>query len=397
MNLPNPMRCNVLVAGGGVAGVPAAVAAARLGMSVVLLEREAFLGGAGVSALHRYICGLYLNGDKPPADTLNAGIQREIVDRLCALSPSSAPVRLGRVWGFPFETEHLKTVYTDLARQEANLTIVSSSALESVRCESGRIVTMTMRTADGTREIAASAVVDCTGSGEVIRLSGAPFKIAPDHERQTSGCTFQMDGIEGDRELLGVKIAWLLSRLPADETVELPFFAGFAPGAEADDGFCKLSVPPDLARMGEAHLAGLIVRFHAILAEHLPELRNSRVLRHSGVMEREGIRLMSEWELDEASILDACRFPDGVVRNAWPIEFWDQTGVPGYAYMPDGAHYEIPRRCLHSRSIKNLYAGGRCIAASSRALASIRVMGTCMALGEAAGKEAALFAQHNPL
>jgi len=395
MTSPFPGQCDLLVAGGGVAGLPAAVAAARLGASTLLVEREAFLGGMGVSALHRYICGLYLNGPDAPVDTLNAGITREIVDRLRNLSPASHPVRLGRAWVFPFEPRHLQTVYSDLARIESSLAIMPSTTVQGVSCESGRIRSVTLQTPDGIVELTPSAVIDCTGEGTVIRLSGTPYELAPERERQIAGCTLELDGIEGDRDFIGVKIAWHLARLPAGGKTALPLFAGFAPGPGAQDGFCKLSLPAGLGIKAATQLDELLARLHALLAERLPELRNSRVTRHSGMMERDGIRLAGEWELDETSIIEARTFPDDVVRNAWPIEFWDSTGVPSYSYPPDGAYYGIPVRCLRSRAIRNLFASGRCISASNRSLASTRVMGTCMSLGEAAGIEAALFTQKN--
>jgi len=196
----------------------------------------------------------------------------------------------------------------------------------------------------------------------------------------------------GDRELLGVKIAWVLSRFPAAETRGLPLFAGFVSGSAGSDGFCKFSLPPELDAPGCVPLAERLNRLHALLARHLPEFARSRMLAQSPRMEREGIRLAGLWELDEASLLTSLKFPDGVARSAWPMEFWDPANAtPTFTYPPDGDYAEIPARCLRSCGIINLFATGRCISASSRALAATRVMGTCMALGEAAGSEAALF------
>lgn len=368
------------------AGVSAAVAAARTGVQVVLVEQEAFLGGAGVAALHRFICGLYLNGPDKPADTLNGGLVREIVARLQAIAPTNQPMQMGRVWVFPFETTDLRSVYENLACREANLTIVRSAEVEAVRSESNRILSIRLRTPDGLTTIAPRAVIDATGSGAVIRLSGAAFELARESERQLGGCTIHIGGIAGDRQLLGIKIPWCLSRLPRAEIEELPVFAGFAGGSSKDDGFCKWSVSPESANVDDALFSERIARLHSLLAADLPEFANSRILAYSRAMEREGIRLAGEWELDQDSVLHARKFPDGLVRNAWPIEFWDQRdAAPRYAYPPDGDYYEIPGQCLRSRTISNLIATGRCISASSQALASTRVMGTCMALGEAAG------------
>ena len=384
--------CDILVAGGGVAGVPAAVAAARAGMRVVLAEISGLLGGAGVTALHRHICGLYLNGTAEPEHTLNPGLQREIITRLAALSPSNRPLQMGRVWVLPFKSAHLRSVYETIASDEPNLTVHFSSTVESLACDAERVVAVNIRTPDASIALHPAAIIDATGSGEIIRLSGTPFGLAPESERQLAGCTIHIDNIEGDRELLGVKMAWALARLSASETRGLPLFAGFAPGPDADDGFCKFSLQSTAGPQDHATLADRLTRLHALLAARLPELAHSRVLAGSPRMEREGIRLAGQWELDETSLVAARKFSDGVARSAWPIEFWGPSdAVPRYSYPPDGDYADIPARCLRSRAIANLFAGGRCISASSRALASTRVMGTCMALGEAAGLQAALF------
>jgi len=386
------LACDILVAGGGVAGIPAAVAAARAGERVVLVEKEDFPGGAGVIALHRNLCGLYLNGPHEPKETLNPGLTREIVARFKSLSPANRPAQMGRVWGFPFKPAHLHSVYETLANAEPNLTVLYSATVTSVDCCGERITAVHVHKQGEPFTFHPAAVIDATGSGEVIRLSGAPFQLATKAERQLSGCTVHLDGIEGERELLGIKIAWRLSRLPAAETHTLPLFAGFAEGVSAQDGLCKFSLPAILDTMDDDALAARITHLHALLSAHIPELAHSRILAYSGRMEREGIRLAGLWELDEASLLTARKFADGLVRSAWPIEFWDPSdAAPHYAYPPDGDFAEIPRGCLRSNRIVNLFATGRCISASSRALAATRVMGTCMALGEAAGNEAASF------
>ncbi|MEI6351990.1 MAG: FAD-dependent oxidoreductase [Verrucomicrobiota bacterium] len=389
-------KCDVLVVGGGVAGLPAAVAAARAGASTVLVERNAFLGGAGILALHRYICGLYLGGPTPPKEPLNGGLVREIVAGLAQLFPGCYPVQLGRVWGFPFQPAHLRDVYTRLAAREKNLSILESSELTSIDRQSTRVGTVVLESPGGPVEVTPRAVIDCTGDGTAIRLAKAPFELAPEHKRQLGGCTIHIDGIEGEREVLGIKIAWRLSRLAGDQAKGLPPFAGFAAGAGEHDGFCKFSITPELAHRGEFELGDLITRTHALLTEQVPELKRSVIVTRSPcVMDREGLRIKGQWRLDEESVLQARKFPDGVVRNAWPIEFWSpESNSPVYRYIPDGDYYEIPRRCLRSASVENLFAGGRCISGSSEAIASTRAMGTCMAIGEAVGKEAAAFAQN---
>ena len=384
--------CDVLVAGGGVAGLPAAVAAARAGARTVLVEREGFLGGTGVTALHRYICGLYSNGPTEPGATLNAGLPREIVARLRVLAPASHPLQVGRGWGFPFEPAHLRSVYESLAEGEANLALLTSSTVQAVeRGENGGIASITVQTPDGISQLLPRAVIDATGSGAIIRLSGAPFAPVPEPERQPIGCTLHLAGISGDRTLLAIKIAWQLGRLPAAETLGLPAFGGFAASCTEGEGFCKFTLSPELFRQGDQSVEERLGRVHSLLAGHLPELRGSHIVGRYHLIERDGVRLSGEWELDEDSILQGRKFPNSVARNAWPIEFWETGGGPRYSYPPEGEFYEIPRPCLRSSAVPNLFATGQCISASRSALTSTRTMGTSIALGEAAGKLAAIY------
>ena len=397
VSLGVPRDCDVLVVGGGVAGLPAAVAAARTGARTVLVEANAFFGGTAILALHRYIGGLYLGGNiPPPVETLNTGLPREIAARLAELAPDSQPTRLGRVWVLPFQTAHLRFVYNELAKTERTLTTLFSAEIVGVQRVGSHIASVAVRTAHGEENVVPRAVIDCTGSGAVVRLAKAAFELAPEFKRPVGGYTIHLDGIVGDRECLGVKIARQLSQLPEVRAEGLPPFAGFAAGAGAHDGFCKFSVSPELARLGNDNLARLITRVHSLLLQHQPELLHSRIVERSPrALEREGLRMKGEARLEESDVIAARKFPNSVARSAWPMEFWGLPSNPRYTYIPDGDYYEIPRGCLHSNTVDNLFAGGRCISGASEALASARAMGTCMATGAAAGTEAALFARRD--
>ena len=378
--------CDILVIGGGVAGLPAAVTAARAGLNVILAEREPFLGGSGVTALHRYLCGLFRNGPEQPSEPLNPGLPSEILDRLKALAPGSHPLQMDRVWGFPFEPAHLREIYSTLAHNEPCLTQMTSVSMESIECPHHHIRSVTLQTPEGPLSIAPQAVIDATGDGAVIGLSGAPSQPAPEPEHQMSAVTVHFDGIQGERKLLALKIPWQLGHLSAGQPEILPF-AGFAPGCGEHDGFCKFSLPQGID--SEDEVRARLGHIRTLLAAQLPELRDIRVIGISSILKRDGIRLDGEWELDEKTILKAHKFSDGVVRNAWPMENWSPGAhAPTYQYPPENDYYEIPRRCLRSRTVSNLFAAGRCISASSKARSSIRPMGTCMALGEAVANEA---------
>jgi hypothetical protein len=121
----------------------------------------------------------------------------------------------------------------------------------------------------------------------------------------------------------------------------------------------------------------------------VPAFRRASVSAMSPeAVEREGALMKGAYVLTAEDVLSGRRFDDGVVRNAWPIELWDQQTGPTYTYLRPGDHYEIPRRCLEAPGLTNLYCAGRCISVTREALASTRVTGPCLSLGESAARAA---------
>jgi hypothetical protein len=105
---------------------------------------------------------------------------------------------------------------------------------------------------------------------------------------------------------------------------------------------------------------------------------------------RESRRVIGRYLLTREDVLSARTFEDAVARASWPIELWEEGRLgASYEYLEDGQSYEIPLRCLRARDVANLFVAGRCMSASHEALGSARVIGTCLATGEAAGKAAA--------
>ena len=129
---------------------------------------------------------------------------------------------------------------------------------------------------------------------------------------------------------------------------------------------------------------------HAYLASVIPAFKDSSIAGTSlKVLEREGRRVMGEYTLTKDDVLSARKFPDGVVKNSWPIELWDRSKGTVFKYVPRGDYYEVPFRCLMVKGILNLLTAGRCISVTNEALGSTRVMGVCMELGDQAGTAAA--------
>lgn len=381
--------CDVLVVGAGVAGVPAAVAAARDGARTVLLESRAFPGGAGVAGLHRFICGLYLSGPEADAQLLHGGLVAEVCEAL-QHRHGSRPRRMGRVDVLSYEPAALRKVYAGILAGSEGLETRFGEAVRSVTREGRRIA----RIATEQREWRPSVVIDASGDGFVIRTGADLHEIAAEPERQLAGCTVEVLGLHFGDELLTVRVPYRLRE--AASVGELPCALGFTVlvrGEQAGQGWLKISLPPGLQR-GAMTVEQAARQVHTVLRDSLPEFRDSRLGAMSPeILEREGARLKGRYCLTADDVMAGRAFADSAARGAWPMEIWEPGRGPTYRYVPAGRWYEVPGGCLRAAEADNLLCAGRCISVTHEALGSTRVMGICMALGEAAGHEAARLAR----
>jgi hypothetical protein len=387
---PTRIACDVLVVGFGVAGIGAAVRAAREGAHTILMERNGFPGGVAVAGMHRFICGLYANGDEMPDRTLNGGIAAEIRGELRRLAPEKAVQRMGRVHVLPFSTRDLVSVLQSLSEGEEKLEVLYQTRAASVRVERNAITAVTARGERGELRFAPRAVVDCSGDAVLVQMSGARYEPPPSGGRQLAGFGFRVKGLQHADELLPLRIPYHLTRAADDGSMPAHLrFTTYTPGDEPDEGYCRLNLPP-LGKNRDAQAREQALLVHRYLSRVLDSFKASEIAEMSPhVVDREGPRPCGEYTLTADDVLGGRRFSDGAVRNAWPIELWDQKRGPSYRYLVPGDYHEIPPGCLKIRDIVNCWCAGRCISATREAMASTRVIGTCIALGEAAGREAA--------
>ena len=390
------VSCDVLVIGAGVAGVAAALAAARQGAKTILVEKEAYLGGIGYAGMLRHICGLYVNADTVPTETINKGISRELAARLTHATPEQAIRKMGAVYVLAFSSHDLEATLTSLCSAEKNLTVLRQCEAQAVHTVPGSVVELRIAYQDEEELVLPNMVIDCTGDGTISAMAGALFELTPPEKRQLAGITVHIKGIQNTDDALAIKIPYYLAQAVQQGLFSPAVrFTTFTPGKSDDEGYCKLSI----AATGETnqdkqamHEADEVVRY---LAETIPALENAYISAVSHkVLEREGRRIRGEYTLTSEDVLTARKFPDGVVKNAWPIELWDPLKGTSYHAVPRGDYYEIPFRCLMVKGFSNLLTAGRCISVTHEALGSTRVMGACMALGEQAGKAAAYHVKH---
>jgi hypothetical protein len=365
-------------------------------MQTVLVERDPFLGGAGYSGLHQYICGLYLNGEAIPGKTLNKGIVREIVGLLNKLSPQRAIKKIGQVYVLPYSGEDLSFALSSLCRNEKNLKVFFNASAAEVKKKSRTIIEVVFYQFGTVHRINPGILIDCTGSGDISAMAGASFELSPSGKRQLAGFTVHLKGLKDSSEILSIKAPYYLSQAVNRKLLPAYLrFTAFSTGETDGEGFCKINVGgPDSVKR-EQTVRKDALKMINYLAKKLPSFKDAYIAETSlRVMEREGRRVCGEYTLTEEDVLNAGKFDDGVVKNSWPIEIWDKKKGTIYKYVKSGDYYEIPFRCLKAKGIHNLLLAGRCISVTREALGSTRVMGTCISLGEEAGKAAAYFVKN---
>lgn len=385
--MSDSLTCQVLVVGAGVAGTLAAVAAARAGAEVLLVEERARLGGVGEVQSHRHLCGLYRNDvDDPPAP-LHGPLVQEVVDRLATRSGVRGPERLGRTWVWPLMAGDLPAVLEELVASTAGLRVQRETQVAAFAAASMTgDLTFACAAGGAAQRGRARAAVDGTGSAALAGLAGWPRDTTPGDNRQLAGLTVELAGISGEDPLLPIRVprtildACTRGALPADARMTTYIARAGQPP------LLRLNLPD---AMPDAQARELAEHTLLLLGAALPAFTHARAVAFAPLTPRDAGRVHGRYRLTAENVLSAQRFPDAVARGAWPVEIWQPGHGPTYAYGPPGAAYEIPLRCLQSPASDRVLFAGRAISCDPEAFASVRAMGICMATGEAAGREAA--------
>ena len=399
-------RYDVVVAGGGSAGIAAAVAAARDGARTLLIERYGFLGGMATAGMVGTICGLYLTGPAAPGSTggdaperLNDGLAGEIADRIERLPGSEPPLRRGRTWVVPYVPHELMALADDLTRAEPNLDVRLHAYLTGVAVAAGAVRGVRLATWEGPAEVECAALVDATGDAVAALAAGNATETPDVVERQLCALVFVLHGVASDAVRGAASLALLRRVAAAEAAGTLPpgtSDVAWRPTARPGEVVVKLALGgiasggdwlTEAERAGRAR-AGALAAWLRREAPGFADAFVSHTAPQVGV--RESRRIVGRTRLTREDVLGGRRFSDAAARAAWPIELW-RDGAAGarYEYLADGDWYDVPLDCLVARDVAGLFAAGRCLSGSSDALGSARVIGTCLATGAAAGRAAA--------
>ena len=398
---------DVVVCGAGPAGLGAAIAAAREGASVALLERYGFLGGNFTVASVGTLCGLYVRTAPGSFDHVTGGIAKAFADELTARGAGIGPfpfkdtaVLLYVPWAAKRLADHLVTEGPGSEHIDLLLHALVSDVV--VDADSGAVTGVIVASKQGPKAVLGRVVIDATGDADIATAAGVPWSMGPAGERQFGSMQFVMQHVDVDAafaaglDRLSAEIAEHGAHLTRDGGAVIPTFRpGEVLGAMirlARDG-----EPLDATDLFDLTYGELEGRRRAeeatdFLKAHMPGFADA-FLADTATQQgaRETRHIHGRYTLRGADVIGLASFDDAVTAAAWPREYHVRDRHTEYEFLPDAAAYQIPYRCLVPEAgPPNLLVAGRCISADHDALASCRVMAPCMALGEAAGTAASM-------
>ncbi|GHU72569.1 hypothetical protein AGMMS49992_08790 [Clostridia bacterium] len=427
---------DVAVAGGGPAGVCAALAAARLGMRVVLIEQMGFLGGVNTAAGVNGIGGWQHDLDGRP---LVAGIAQEIMVKLSEIEGSDPEVirdvfriredrptyregGLGCYW-IRSNPEMMKLLLDRMLRDAGVRVVLHAGAVAPIMTEN-KVSGLYMESKSGRQAVLAKVTIDCTGDGDIAARAGAPFELGrpQDGYCQPMSMIFTIGGGKEaelhynpweDQSHLPplAKDRYRLAVRQARELGEIRY--------NPNDIFCAAT---PLNRKHSDTLSVNFTRIQRLNAVDADELTQAEMQGREQVFEglrfmrkyiignenaylisvppmigiRESRRILGDAYLTGDNIKTGKRWPDTIARAIYMIDTHNPTaiGEPSHLEYLDQP-YDIPYGCLLPRGVERLLVAGRCISGDTIALSSFRILATCMNTGEAAGTAAALAVSGN--
>jgi hypothetical protein len=369
----------------------AALAAARAGAEVALVEESHQVGGTVADCLIHTIGGLF----DDTGELLNDGLPAELVAALRREDPATGKRRIGRAWVLDACPEVYRSVVTRWLARHPSIRVLCRARVVRVNEAGGRIASATVDRFGDTSEITTRAVIDATGTAEVVRLVD-PSLLQPDASRMAGGLVLRLRGVTPGALAppRGVAVVRALRSAAADGTLpSVCTHAWLDKGLSAAEVFLKLMVPlPANWRELEAELTREALAVGTCVIDFLRGMAGfagATLYRVGRLGVREGGRVRGEYTLTGDDVRRGRRFTDAACRCAWPVEFWDAATGVSLEYLPAGMWYEIPLRALRVAGVANLWAAGKCLSADPQAQASARVAGCCWAMGEAAGRHAA--------
>lgn len=393
-------KYDVIVIGGGFAGCGAALAAARNGGSVLLVERINALGGAPCTqAINPFMRNATRMPETGEVVELSQGIIIEIINELKAVNavnPTHTNV---------FNPEYLKIIL-NRKMQEANVDLLFNSYLVSAKREGNKVVSVTVSNKSGLMELKADYFIDATGDADLAFDAGFPTRLGRpgDNLCQPMTLCYAIGGVDQKKfDEVCYTIVGKWNEEKKKGYIKNPM-DGIMIFNTCFPGIVSLNAtrivkrnPVDAFDVTAADIEAReqMVELHDFLRDHIPGFENSMILSsaiQTGV--RESRMIDGEHVLTSEELVACTVFDDAIAAGNYDIDIHNPEGSgTSHYFFPEGQYYTIPYRSLIPKDAENLLVAGRCISTTHEAQASIRIMRIVCSLGEAAGTAAAIAAK----
>ena len=404
---------DVVVLGGGPAGLAAAASAARKGAKVLLVERYGFLGGMGTAAGVTNFCGLHANVHGEIRQVVH-GVADDLLARMAALDGLNEPhLVLGKIWAQAYDMPVLKCA-ADALLADAGVELLFHALGTGVTMTAdGNIESLLLETRSGRVAVLAKIFIDCSGDADLAHWSGVAYeKGIGAGEMMYPTLMFKV----GNVDAAAAGDAWRtipakMSELQAAGTYRFPRHGAIVRPMKNDyewrvnvtqlaaaDGSAVDGTDAKALSAGEVEGRRQAVDYLRFLREQVPGFDQAYLLDippQLGI--RETRRVIAETMLTGEDVLNCARFNDSIGVNGWPLEkhvagnvVWEWPPIPescGYNQLP--YRMLLPRR-LPGGGLTNLLVAGRCAGMTHEGQSAARVSGACFVMGEAAGTAAAL-------
>ncbi|MFW7341035.1 FAD-dependent oxidoreductase [Pollutimonas sp. H1-120] len=408
---------DVLVVGGGAAGVAAAHTAARQGLKVLVLERYGFCGGGAVAGMSGTICGLYLaheGRDKAPERLVHGFVDRFIA-AMDERNGLTGPVRYGQTFTRVHEPHAWRESAEGLLASQGVQVLYHSMVTDVLLGGGEHIAGVIAYTKQGKLEVRAKVTIDASGDADLVAMAGLATRVGLDGHVQNPTMIFRLSGVDverflreyGEDSIMPDRITQQILAFNANGDYKLPRAKVFLfPTPRPNELICNCTrviggdgreLNPLIARdFSEAEIEGRkqVREYERFFRDHLTGCEGA-YLNDTGVQvgTRQTRQAVGLQTLTNNDVVAGTKRRDGIARSAWPIELHSGE-KPRLSWLFED-YYEIPYECFVPSRGESLLFAGRCLSAEHEAMASARVTAQCFSYGHAIGHAAALAINEN--